>query len=250
MRYEALATDYDGTLARDGGVDDRTLEALLELKVTGLRLVLVSGRRLPDLRQAFPESDDLFDRTVAENGALLYDPARGDERLLCPPVDPSLVAALRARRVEPLSVGRAIVATLRPQETATREVIRDLGLRVSLVHNKDAVMVLPAGAGKAGGLAAALADLGVAPRRTVGVGDAENDVAFLELCGCAAAVANALPALKRRADLVLDAANGEGVRDLARRLLAGEQEDGPRPAPGDPRSGPRRGRPAPGAGRE
>ena len=193
-------------------------------------------------------SDDLFDRTVAENGALLYDPARRDERLLCPPVDQSLVAALRERRVEPLSVGRAIVATLRPQETTTREVIRALGLRLSLVHNKDALMVLPAGAGKAGGLAAALADLCVAPRRTVGVGDAENDIEFLELCGCAAAVANALPALKRRADLVLDAANGEGVRDLARRLLAGGL-NGPRPAPGDSRqAGPRRGRPVPGAG--
>ena len=221
MRYDALATDYDGTLARDGGVDDGTLDALRELKAAGRRLVLVSGRQLPDLRRAFPESDDLFDRTVAENGALLYDPATREERLLCPPLDPSLVAALRERRVEPLSVGRVIVATLRPQEATTREVIRDLGLRLSLVHNKDAVMVLPAGVGKAGGLAAALADLGVPSRRAVGVGDAENDVALLELCGCGVAVANALAALKRRADLVLDAADGAGIQDLARRLLAG-----------------------------
>ena len=249
MRYQALATDYDGTIARDGGVDDRTLDVLRELKASGRRLVLVSGRRLPDLRRAFPEVDDLFDRIVAENGALLYDPAVRVERLLCPPVDESFVAALRERRVEPLSVGRAIVATLRPQETVTREVIRDLGLQLALVHNKDAVMVLPAGVGKAGGLAAALAELGVPSRRTVGVGDAENDVAFLELCGCAAVVADALPALKRRADLVLDAADGEGVRDLARRLLAGELDGA---QPGDPRqqTGPRRRRPPPDARRE
>ena len=50
------------------------------------------------------------------------------------------------------------------------------------------VMVLPPGVNKASGLKAALADLGIVSHKVVGVGDAENDHAFLRLCGCAAAV--------------------------------------------------------------
>lgn len=49
MRYVALATDYDGTLAHHGVVDGPTLEALRRLKESGRRLVLVTGRELPEL---------------------------------------------------------------------------------------------------------------------------------------------------------------------------------------------------------
>src|SRR5438067_12736811 len=83
-----------------------------------------------------------------------------------------------------------------------------------VIFNKGSVMVLPSGVNKATGLTAALAELGLAPEHTVGVGDAENDHAFLSLCGCGAAVANALPALKEKADLVTRGARGAGVTEL------------------------------------
>lgn len=35
MRYYALATDYDGTLARDGRVNEDTIRALERLRETG-----------------------------------------------------------------------------------------------------------------------------------------------------------------------------------------------------------------------
>ena len=73
------------------------------------------------------------------------------------------------------------------------ETIRELGLELQVIFNKGAVMVLPAGVNKATGLAAALESLGLSPHNAVGVGDAENDHAFLALCECAVAVANALP---------------------------------------------------------
>ncbi len=57
-------------------------------------------------------------------------------------------------------------------------------------------MVLPAGVNKASGLAAALARLQLSPLNVVGIGDAENDHAFLRACGCAVAVANALLMVK------------------------------------------------------
>ena len=73
------------------------------------------------------------------------------------------------------------------------ETIRDLGLELQVIFNKGAVMVLPGGMNKAAGLKAALEDVDISPHNVVGVGDAENDHAFLRICECSAAVANALP---------------------------------------------------------
>src|SRR5258706_9230047 len=102
MRYFALATDYDGTLAHDGVVSPATITALEQLRATGRKLILVTGRELADLLRAFPRID-LFDRVVAENGALLYTPATREEQLLAEPPPAAFVAALQAQGVTPLS---------------------------------------------------------------------------------------------------------------------------------------------------
>jgi hypothetical protein len=218
MRYVALASDYDGTLAEDGHVSTQALEALERVRDSGRRLVLVTGRELDDLLRVFPRIG-LFDRVVAENGALLYRPDTGEERLLGARPPDVFVEELRRRGVEGISVGRVIVATWEPYETTVLETIRDLGLELQVIFNKGAVMVLPEGVNKATGLVAALDDLGLSPHNTVGVGDAENDHAFLNLCGCAVAVANALPSLKERVDWVTDRPRGEGVQEVIEHLL-------------------------------
>ncbi|RBP08200.1 hypothetical protein DFR50_12645 [Roseiarcus fermentans] len=212
-----LATDYDGTLAHDGVVDSATIDALVRLRRSGRRVVLVTGRELPDLVRVCPRLD-LFDRVVAENGALLFDPATRRERPLAPEPSPEFVAALREKGV-PLSVGRSIVATWEPHENAVLKAIRELGLELQITFNKGAVMVLPAGVNKASGLAAALDDLGLSAHNVVAVGDAENDHAFMQASGFSAAVANALPAVKETADLVTERPRGAGVAELIARLL-------------------------------
>jgi len=53
----------------------------------------------------------------------------------------------------------------------------------------------------------------------VGVGDAENDLAFLARCGCAVAVANALESVKARSDLITAGERGAGVVELTEKLL-------------------------------
>ena len=112
MIFVALASDYDGTLAEDGKVDMATLEALERLKAFGKRRILVTGRELPSLRQAFSELD-IFNLIVAENGAVIYVPSTGEERLIAPAPPAHFVDMLRARGVTPLSVGRAILSTRR-----------------------------------------------------------------------------------------------------------------------------------------
>jgi hydroxymethylpyrimidine pyrophosphatase-like HAD family hydrolase len=81
-------------------------------------------------------------------------------------------------------------------------------------------MVLPTGVNKASGLQAALKEMRLLPQQVVAVGDAENDHAFLHLCGFGVAVANALPALKERADLVTHGDHGAGVIELIEQMLA------------------------------
>jgi hypothetical protein len=218
VRYHALACDYDGTLATEGVLGDSTAEALERVRASGRKLVLVTGRELDDLERACPRLD-LFDHVVAENGALLHEPDSGEERTLAPPPPEELVDALRRADVVPLSVGRVIVATWHPNETIVLETIAGLGLELQVIFNKGAVMVLPSGVNKATGLAAALHELELSPHTVVGVGDAENDHAFLSLCECSVAVANALPALKERCDLVTEGERGAGVEELAATLL-------------------------------
>ena len=213
-----LATDYDGTLAHDGIVEPDTVQSLVRLKRSGRKVVLVTGRELPDLVRTFPRLD-LFDRVVAENGALLFDPATKRETPLGPEPPPEFVALLERKGVSPLSVGRSIVATWEPNETAVLGVIRELGLELQIVFNKGAVMILPAGVNKASGLAAALDDLGLSAHNVVAVGDAENDHAFMRASGFSVAVANALPAIREEADFVTEAARGAGVAELIGRIL-------------------------------
>jgi HAD superfamily hydrolase (TIGR01484 family) len=213
MTFIALATDYDGTIALRGRVDRETVDALQWLKTRGKRIILVTGRELPELQGLFPELH-IFDAVVAENGALLFLPSGGKMRSLAPPPPPELVAALEKRGVAPLSVGKTIVATWEPNETAVLEAIHELGLEWQIVFNKGAVMCLPTGVNKASGLKAALGQLGLSPLNVMGVGDAENDHAFLSMCGASAAVANAVPAVKDAADIRLKADHGAGVREL------------------------------------
>jgi hydroxymethylpyrimidine pyrophosphatase-like HAD family hydrolase len=131
---------------------------------------MVTGRELPDLRSVFPALD-LFDAVVSENGALLYRPGQG-EQLLAPPAPAALVADLRRRGVEPLAVGRAIVATLSANAGAVAEAIAASAPSWQMIFNKDSVMVLPEGVDKASGLLAALHALGLASPEVLGVGDA------------------------------------------------------------------------------
>ena len=80
-------------------------------------------------------------------------------------------------------------------------------------------MVLPADVSKGSGLMAALDRLQLAPLNVVGVGDAENDQIFLQRCGCAVAVANALPMVKESADFVTEEPDAAGVAALASQIV-------------------------------
>lgn len=245
MTYLALATDYDGTLATEGAVDAATLAALQRWRDAGRKLILVTGRMMQDWLAVFSRyaPPDLFDWVVTENGAVLYHPPSQTTKLLATKPPEAFVQQMRQRigrgeaiveagasgefagliqsgQLDPFTVGEIIVATWQPYDRVAAELIQATGLDLQVILNKRAVMILPQGIDKAFGLKAALAQLDLTPAQTVGVGDAENDLHLLELCGFGAAVANALPVVKAQADWVAKGERGAGVVELIDYLLA------------------------------
>src|SRR5215472_9329495 len=110
MRFRLLACDYDRTIATEGVVDEAVRAALRRVRDSGRRLVLVTGRNMAELLDVFTDLQ-LFDRVVVENGAVLLDPHRDVERVLCGAVDVRLIDELRRRGIGPLILGRSMLST-------------------------------------------------------------------------------------------------------------------------------------------
>lgn len=218
MKYHLLATDYDGTIAHHGAVDPSTVAALQKFKDSGRKVILVTGREIPDLHSVFSETA-IFDLVVAENGALLYWPLTHREKALATAPPKQFAELLRERAVNVLSIGRVIVATLEPYESVVRETIDELQLDLEIIPNKGSLMILPRGVDKGFGLDAALRELRLGPDGVAAIGDAENDHSLLRKARFPAAVANALPELKSHAHWVSPSDHGAGVSEFIEHIL-------------------------------
>lgn len=221
MRYLALVTDYDGTLAVDGAISAEAVAALERLRLSGRKAVLVTGRRLADLLAVCPHLR-LFDYVVAENGAVVYAPRTRETTLLGVRPPRAFIDRLTDLGVDRLEVGQVIVATWMPHHTTVLRVIQEMGLELLIIFNRAAVIVMPAGINKSTGLKYALRKLGLSLHEAVGVGDAENDHSFLQRCECAVAVANAVPSIRSLAAFVTQHEAGRGVAELVDELIASD----------------------------
>jgi HAD superfamily hydrolase (TIGR01484 family) len=221
MRYLALVTDYDGTLAVDGVMSAEAVAALERLRLSGRKAVLVTGRRLDDLQAVCPHLH-LFDYVVAENGAVVYAPRTRETTLFGVQPPRAFIDRLRELGVDRPEVGQVIVATWMPHHTTVLRVIQEMGLELLIVFNRAAVIVLPAGINKSTGLEYALRKLGLSLHEAVGVGDAENDHSFLQRCECAVAVSNAVPSIRSLAAFVTQHEAGRGVAELVDELIASD----------------------------
>jgi hydroxymethylpyrimidine pyrophosphatase-like HAD family hydrolase len=220
-RWTVLASDFDGTLATEGWVPVETLAAVARFRAAGGRLVLVTGRRLPELYEVFPETDRVADLVVAENGCVLHDAAGHAPVLLgaSPPED--LKDVLVSFGLVDVEIGEHLVSGWRYDEDAVRRAAEALGDRwpCQVVPNKDRVMLIPADVDKGSGLRAAMAHLGVEAHEVAAIGDGENDLPLIQAAGLGIAVADAVPALLEVADLCTDAPASAGVVEAIETLL-------------------------------
>jgi hydroxymethylpyrimidine pyrophosphatase-like HAD family hydrolase len=207
--FKALACDYDGTLASHDRIGAEALAALERARGAGVRLILVTGRTFFELIRVC-ERLDLFDAVVAENGGVLYFPATGVLRDQAPPPPARLLAELDGRGI-PFQPGRVIVGTWRAEEAGVREVLAALGVRMELVYNRAALMLLPPGVGKGAGVREAIRALGLSFHDVLALGDAENDLDVFAACGWTACPINGVPELKDLADWIFPGDDGAGI---------------------------------------
>lgn len=212
-----LASDFDGTLAMHGVLEEPALEAIIRWREAGGRFAIVTGRTLDDLFGHF-EHQKLLDAVVAEDGAVVWDARTGATQALAPSPPVDFVADLQRAGV-PVIAGKVTLYTVKPHEDEVLAAIRRHGLEHHIVFNWDAVMILPPGINKATGARAVAQHLGIHMGNVAAVGDGENDHSLLEACGFSAAVANAVPSLKKRARVVLKQASGRGVLEFVEHLL-------------------------------
>ncbi len=216
MKFSALALDYDGTIAVDGVFDPAVRDAVGEARQRGIVVILVTGRRLSDLRAV---AGDLtcFDVIVGENGAVLEFPASGRHVLLGHVPSAAFLKELRRRGI-PFIAGESVVEADAQWAGPILEVIRLLEQPLILAFNRGRLMVLPQAIGKSTGLRQALLALRVSIHNTIGIGDAENDHDLLDACEVGAAVGWGSAALRAVADEVIGGTGPSSVADYVRRV--------------------------------
>ncbi len=219
--WSVLASDFDGTLADEGWVPLETLAAVARFRAGGGLLVLITGRRLPELDAVFPEWGDVVDLLVAENGGVLLDPRTPPARPLAPTLPPELPALLEQYGVGPAELGEVLVSTDREEEVAMAQVAAALAPTwpCHVIPNKDRLMLMPAGVDKGTGLRAALEVLGREMSDVLAIGDGENDIPLLRDAGLGVAVGDAVPSLREHADVTTTACSSAGVVEAIERLL-------------------------------
>ena len=240
MKLAAVAIDYDGTIAVDGVFDPDVRSAIAQLRLHGIAVVLVTGRRLTDLKRVAGNLG-CFSAVVAENGAVLFFPESGRHAIIGHAPNPRLVDALNQRGIE-TAIGDSVIETDARHAASVLDVIRALEQPQILAFNRGRLMVLAPGIAKSIGLARVLSTLRLSIHNTIGIGDAENDHDLLDACEVGVAVAWGSPALRVVADEVIAGTGPTAVatflRGLTRqmrlsskqmgrrRLLLGHQHDG------------------------
>ena len=216
MKLAALALDYDGTIAVDGVLDPSVRNAIAAARQLGIVVVLVTGRRLSDLRRVVGDLA-CFDVVVAENGAVLEFPASGRHVVLGHPPSRSFIDELQRRGVQ-VSIGETVVETDAASASIALDVLRHLEQPLVLAFNRSRLMVLPQSVSKSTGLRQALTALRISIHNTIGIGDAENDHDLLDACEVGAAVGWGSLALRAVADEVIDGTGPPAVADYIRRV--------------------------------
>jgi hydroxymethylpyrimidine pyrophosphatase-like HAD family hydrolase len=216
MKLAALALDYDGTIAVDGTLNPLVRQAISDVRQAGIAVILVTGRRLPDLRRAVGDLA-CFDVVVAENGAVLEFPSSGRHVQLSHAPAAQVLDALKQRGVKVLP-GESVIEADAAAAPTMLEVIRSLEQPLTLSFNRNRLMVLPQAVAKSTGLRQALFALRLSIHNTVAIGDAENDHDLLDACEVGVAVGWGSPALRAVADEVIPGTGPDAVAEYIRRL--------------------------------
>jgi hydroxymethylpyrimidine pyrophosphatase-like HAD family hydrolase len=217
MKLVVIALDYDGTIAIDGALDPSVRDAIGTARRKGIVVILVTGRRLDDLRQV-AGALDCFDALVVENGAVLHFPASGRHVTIGHAAAPEVIAELERRQI-PHAAGEVVIEMDAMHAPAALDVIRALQQPLMLAFNRGRLMLLPQSVAKSAGLRQVLHALRLSIHNAIAIGDAENDHDLLDACEVGVAVQWGSAALRAVADEVIDGTGPPAVAEYLRRVL-------------------------------
>jgi hypothetical protein len=220
MKFNVLALDYDGTIAKDGVLDPDVRSAIAEARNQGIAVVIVTGRILADLERAAGNLH-FVDAIVAENGAVLWF-ANGHSRQLSYSTSTKFLHELTRRGLS-YSAGQSIVELDAADAPQTLAIIRELELPLVLLFNCSRMMVLPQSVSKGAGLREALSTLRLSVHNAIGIGDAENDHDLLGTCEHGVAVRWGSKLLQEAADEILEGDGPAAVAGYIRRAAQSQR---------------------------
>ncbi|RLG23351.1 hypothetical protein DRN77_04725 [Methanosarcinales archaeon] len=158
-----------------------------------------------------------MDVIIAENGAVIYDPANGTKILLGEGLEELRSAFADADYV---NVEEVIAATTIDHLEDVKAIIRRNDLSVDIELNRNDVMIMPKGINKGSGVAKAAEINGIRREHLACIGDAENDLRMFAVAGIRVAVANAVEDLKNEADIICNEPYGDGVKEFVESLVS------------------------------
>ena len=245
--------DVDGTLLsfRTHAMPESARRALVELHANGVLTVISSGRSAHELPA---ELQTGFDAYITLNGQKCFcgadvyrrapiDPAdvavivgqveRGlydvgvqlEDRTFCSGSTPAVDAASKLMHIAyapddiHIALGQPVYQFLLFGGVEAERELLAATSHVSTSRWTDAFCdVGPVEGGKDRGVAATLERFGLAPEEAVAFGDGENDLPMLSAVGTSVAMGGAREAVKRRATLVTDDVDEDGIWNACRRL--------------------------------
>jgi hypothetical protein len=239
----------DGTLLRRGKeISAETRRSLAEAADRGIHIILATGR---PYRDALPYAEDLGLQMpmVINNGSEIWEsPARLHSRHELPAKEVCRLLDLAARfgrdvRYWAHTVSGRVDETNLPRDPASlqwlqfgihasrREVLAEIfeetkswgAFEISNSHPLNIEFNAP-GISKASGLEEVCQILHVPMDETVAVGDSLNDLAMIARAGFGVAMGNAQEEVKRAADWIAPTNEEDGVAEVIRRYLLGEDK--------------------------
>jgi len=257
MEVKAIFFDCDGTLLshKTNTVPQSARTALEMLRQKGIRCILSTGRHVSELASLQPMKDLSFDAWITLNGAVSYDAdgifdsypiSKDDIRTVYEYLqdNPLPVQFLEEKESYINLVNDTVIRSQAMIHTPVPPIgnidrilthpiymmipfgIKEAEPLLSLLHDvsatcwnaHDAIDVFHKDAGKEKGMEAVLKRYGIRREETAAFGDGMNDCAMLEYAGIGAAMGNSDPNLKKRADLVADDIDEDGIFKALKQL--------------------------------
>lgn len=213
MKIDIIVTDYDRTIADENNnfmIDKRLKEFLIKLPK---KKILATGRRLSDI----PDKDVLkiFDVLVLENGTILFSE---NKKEILPDnnwfvMREKIINLLNKNGIS-FVLGDVIIYSDLKNYYYIEKIIKENNFLnyVNIEFNKDSFMIMPYGWNKGKGVKIAIERIGNG--KIIAIGDEVNDISLFEIADFKIAVNNAVLELKRKADIVCNKNNGEGVLEV------------------------------------